>query len=93
MEVVENKPTSSLVGSLDKAVNGMPPPLCGRQVAQFSLQRGGWCQEVHSTVKTKMPGNADYYCGDPESGIKRPATPYTNGNKARKEREGFHTLE
>ena len=33
-EVVENKPSSSLVVSLGKALNGTPPPLCGRQVAQ-----------------------------------------------------------
>ena len=33
-EVVENKPASSLVVSLGKALNGTPPPLCGRQVAQ-----------------------------------------------------------
>ena len=37
VEVVENKPASSLVVSLGKTINGMPPPLCGRQVAQFSL--------------------------------------------------------
>ena len=36
-EVVENKPASLLVVYLSKAFNGMPPPLCGRQVAQFSL--------------------------------------------------------
>ena len=33
-EVVENKPASSLVVFLGKALIGMPPPLCGRQVAQ-----------------------------------------------------------
>ena len=33
-EVVENKPASSLVVSLGKALNGMPPSSCGRQVAQ-----------------------------------------------------------
>ena len=32
-EVVENKPASSLVVSLGKALNGTPPRLCGRQVA------------------------------------------------------------
>ena len=32
-EVVENKPASLLVVSLGKALNGTPPPLCGRQVA------------------------------------------------------------
>ena len=34
-EVVENKPASSLVVSLGKALNGMPPALCGRQVVQI----------------------------------------------------------
>ena len=34
VEVVENKPASSLVVSLGKALNGTPPPLCGRQVAR-----------------------------------------------------------
>ena len=29
---VENKPTSLLVVSLGKALNGMPPSLCGRQM-------------------------------------------------------------
>ena len=33
-KVVENKPASSLVVSLSKALNGTPPPLCGRQVSQ-----------------------------------------------------------
>ena len=33
-EVVENKPASSVVVSLGKALNGTPPPLCGRQVAR-----------------------------------------------------------
>ena len=37
--------------------------------------------------KNKMPGNADYYCGNQKSGIKRPATPYITGNKARKEKK------
>ena len=66
-EVVENKPTSLLVVSLGKALNGAPPPLCGRQVAQFSLRREGWWQEGHPRVKTKMPcyKNADFCCGDP----------------------------
>ena len=32
-DVVENKPASSLVVSLGKALNGTTPPLCGRQVA------------------------------------------------------------
>ena len=29
---VENKPVSLLVVSLEKALNGMPPSLCGRQM-------------------------------------------------------------
>ena len=29
---MENKPASSLVVSLGKALNWTPPPLCGRQV-------------------------------------------------------------
>ena len=29
---VENKPASSLVEALGKALNGMPPSLCGRQM-------------------------------------------------------------
>ena len=32
--VVKIKPASSLVVSLSKALNGTPPPLCGRDVAQ-----------------------------------------------------------
>ena len=37
VEVVENKPASMIVVSLGKTLNGTPPSLCGRQVAQFSL--------------------------------------------------------
>ena len=33
-DVVENKPESSLVVSLGKALNGTPPPICERQVAR-----------------------------------------------------------
>ena len=33
---VENKPASLLVVSLGKALNGMPPSLCGRQMAEPS---------------------------------------------------------
>ena len=60
-EVVENKPASSLVASLGKALNGTLSILCGRQVIQFSLRIEGWWQEEHPTVK-KMPcyKNADY---------------------------------
>ena len=59
-EVVENKPASLLVVSLGKALNGTPPPLCGRHVAQFSLRIEGWWQEGHPTIK-QMPcyKNAD----------------------------------
>ena len=52
-EVVENNPASSLVVSLGKALNGTLPPLCGRQVAPFSLRIEGWWQEEHPTVKNK----------------------------------------
>ena len=83
---MENKPASSLV-SLGKALNRMPPTLRGRQVSQFFLQREGWWQERHLTVKTKMPGNADYCFRDPKFGIKPPATAYVNGNEARKEKK------
>ena len=60
-DVVENKPATSLVVSLGKALNGTPPPLCGRQVAQFSLQKEGCWQERYPTAK-QMPcyKNADY---------------------------------
>ena len=37
--VLENKPASSLVVSLGKALNGTPPPLCGRQVADKPRKR------------------------------------------------------
>ena len=59
--------TSRQVRSLcsGKALNGTPPPLCGKQVAQFSLQKEGWRKEGHPTAKIKMPGNADYSCGEP----------------------------
>ena len=65
-EVVENKPASLLVVSLGKALNGMPPSLCGRQVAQFSLQIEGWWQEGHPTIE-QMPcyKNADICYGNP----------------------------
>ena len=33
-EIVENKLASSFVVSMGKALNGTPPPLCGKQVAQ-----------------------------------------------------------
>ena len=39
---VENKPASLLVVSLGKALNGMPPSSCGRQMgAKQSTRRGG----------------------------------------------------
>ena len=39
---VENKPASLLVVSLGKALNGMPPSLCGRQVVGPSSLRSWW---------------------------------------------------
>ena len=39
--------------SLGKALNGTPPPLCGRQKARFSLGIEGWWQEGHPIVKQK----------------------------------------
>ena len=42
------------VVSLGKALNGKPPPLCGGQVAQFSLRKESWLQEGHPTLKTKI---------------------------------------
>ena len=53
-EAVENKRASSFVVPLSKALNGTPPPLCGRQVVQFSFRRESCGQEGHLTVKTKM---------------------------------------
>ena len=50
-KVAKSKLASSLVVSLGKALNGTPPPLCGRQVAQFYLRKEGWWQEEHPTVK------------------------------------------
>ena len=50
-EIMKNKPASSLVVSLGKALNRMPPSLCGRQVAQFSLRKEGWWHKGHPTVK------------------------------------------
>ena len=40
---VENKPASLLVVSLGKALNGVPPSLCGRQMVgpKQSTRRGG----------------------------------------------------
>ena len=55
-KVVDNKPTSSLVVSLGKALNGTPPPLCGRQVAQVSIRKEGSWQKGYPTVK-QMPCN------------------------------------
>ena len=60
-EVVENKPASSLVVSLGKALSGTPPLLCGRPVAQLSLRVDGWWQKGHSTVK-QMPCYKKFRC-------------------------------
>ena len=68
---MENKPASSLVVYLGKALNGTPPPLCGRQVAQFSHRIKGWWQEGHPAVK-QMPcyKNGDYLLWRPLIGKK-----------------------
>ena len=52
-EVVENKPASSLV-SLGKALNGMPPPLCGRQVAHKTSKKA-----TPKRVRTSRPKYSD----------------------------------
>ena len=71
-EVAENKPASSIVVSLAKALSRTPPPLCGRQVAQFFFRKKGWWQEGHPTVK-QMPcyKNADYLLWRPLIGKSR----------------------
>ena len=51
---MENKPASLLVVSLGKTLNGMPPPLCGRQVAQTHRIRNSNSQasaDVPSKIK------------------------------------------
>ena len=67
---MEDKPASSLVVSLGKALNRTPPLLCGRQVAQFSFQKKGWLQVGHQTVKTKCHViKMQIICyGNPQSG-------------------------
>ena len=61
-EVVENKPASSLVVSLGKALNGMPPPLCGRQVAhkprkkQLPSECGLPVQKYSDTIRFLVNG-------------------------------------
>ena len=52
-EVVENKPANSLVVSLGKALNGMPPPLCVRQMAQTHRK---W--QLPKRVRTSRPNIA-----------------------------------
>ena len=51
------------------------------------LERESRWQEERPTVKTKMPENADYCCGDPKSGIKLPATLHINGIKSQRRDE------
>ena len=60
---MENKPASSLVVSLGKALNGTPPLLCGRQVAR--MERDGFRQAsqpktrcIMNTTKTNWPSAA-----------------------------------
>ena len=56
-DVVENKPASLLVVSLGKALNRMPPPLCGRQVAQTTLEMA-----TPKQVQTSCPKYSDTIC-------------------------------
>ena len=62
---MENKPPSSLVMSLGKILNGTPLTLCGRQVALFLPLKRGLVAGLATDCKNKMPGNADYFCGEP----------------------------
>ena len=55
---VENKPASLLVVSLDKTLNGMPPPLCGRQVVGPSSQPVVVAPVLLKTYKPRMSANA-----------------------------------
>ena len=41
MNSVKKKPARSLVASLGQALNGMPPFLCGRQVARLTILNKG----------------------------------------------------
>ena len=52
-EVVENKPASSLVVFMGKALNGMPTPLCRRQVTQMATPK---------RVRTSRPKYSDTIC-------------------------------
>ena len=53
-EVVENKPASSLIVFLGKALNGTPPPLCGRQVVQTPQKMA-----TPKRVRTSRPKYSD----------------------------------
>ena len=50
-KVVEDKPASSLVVSLVKALNGRPPPLCGRQEWFRHFENGN--SQAMRTSRTK----------------------------------------
>ena len=56
-DVVENKLASLLVVSLGKALNGMPLPLCGRQVAQDTSEMA-----TPKRVWTYCPKYSDTVC-------------------------------
>ena len=49
-DVLENKPTSSLVVSLGKALNGAPLPLCGRQVIHLLIKNSLFLTDSFMTL-------------------------------------------
>ena len=61
-EAVENKPATSLDVFLRKALNGTPPPLCGRQVTQtyckwqLPSEWGLTVQNVSDTIRFLVNG-------------------------------------
>ena len=61
VEVEENNPASLLVVALGKALNGTPPLLCGRQVAQFSLriEQGSATFYRQRAIWTRLPQQGD----------------------------------
>ena len=57
---VENNPASLLVVSLDKTFNGMPPPLCGKQVVGPSSLLVVVAPVKLKTCKASVSANAVY---------------------------------
>ena len=51
---MENNPASLLVVSLGKALNGTPPPLCGRQVAPPVLPPDYNCEVANPACQTTL---------------------------------------